>query len=293
MNILYIGSSGALSLTPFKRLLTSAHNLVAVGVYNPLLFDSNIIAFSPISLEGESLALSASQQSIPLIDLSQPVDDIVQQCNSFSIDVILMSCYGKRLPQEIIILADKGCFNMHPSLLPKYRGAEPVFWQMKAADDVGVSWHYVDAALASELDSGAIVAQQNIFLDDGMNHSEISSLAAAEGTDLMISFLAKLSDDELVSTKQDNEHASYQSYPRAEDFVVDLSQTAQHTYNFMKATETFGYHYQCKIGSHIYLLDKSLDYENNDSLVDVEVKVDVLYIPCNEGVLIASFTGKL
>lgn len=204
-----------------------------------------------------------------------------------------MSCYSKRLPQKIIGLASKGCFNMHPSLLPKYRGAEPVFWQMKAADDVGVSWHHVDADFAADLDSGAIVAQKKILLDDGLSHTEISSLAATRGADLMISLLAKLSDDELGSTKQDNELASYQSYPRAEDFVVDLNWTAQHAYNFMKATEKFGYHHQCKIGSQIYLLDKALDYDNNDSLVDVEVKGNVLYIPCNEGVLIARYTGKM
>ncbi len=84
---------------------------------------------------------------------------------------------------------------MHPSLLPKYRGAEPIFWQMKAADDVGVSWYDVD------LDSGAIVAQQNIFLDDGMNYSEITSLAATKGADLMIGFLIKLINNELVSAE--------------------------------------------------------------------------------------------
>ncbi len=105
-----------------------------------------------------------------------------------------MSCYSKRLPDEIINLADKGCFNMHPSLLPKYRGPEPIFWQMKAADEVGVSWHYVN----TDFDAGAIVAQQNFLPYDGMTHIEISSLAAAKGADLMIHFLTKLLNNELV-----------------------------------------------------------------------------------------------
>jgi len=286
-----------LSLTPFKRLLSSGYSIVGVGVLDSLVFDSKIIAFAPISIERESLALAASQQSIPLINLLQPADDVVRQCESLSIDVILMSCYSKRLPQKIISLASKGCFNMHPSLLPKYRGAEPIFWQMKAANDVGVSWHYVDADFATDfaadLDSGAIVAQQKMLLDDGMSHAEISSLAATKGADLMIGFLTKLTNDELESTEQDEELASYQSYPHVDDFVIDLNRTAQQIYNFMKATEAFGHYYQCQIGSHTYLLDKALDYDNNDSLSDVEVKANTLYIPCNEGVLIASFTGKL
>ncbi len=67
MTILYIGSSGALSLTPFNRLLDSGHNIVAVGIFNPLLFGSKVIALAPISLEHESLALTAKRQSIPLV----------------------------------------------------------------------------------------------------------------------------------------------------------------------------------------------------------------------------------
>lgn len=71
MNILFIGSSGVLSLTPFRRLLASTHNLAAVGIFNPLLFDRKIIIFAPISLERESLALAASQYGIPLIYLNR------------------------------------------------------------------------------------------------------------------------------------------------------------------------------------------------------------------------------
>lgn len=109
----------------------------------------------------------------------------------------------------------------------------------------------------------------------------------------MINFLTKLSSGELISTEQNSEFVSYQPYPRAKDFVVNTNWTAQHAFNFMKATEVFGFNDQCKISSYTYLLDKALDYDNNDTLSDAEVKADTLYIPCNEGVLIASFTDKL
>ena len=61
----------------------------------------------------------------------------------------------------------------------------------------------------------------------------------------------------------------------------------------MKATEAFGHLYQCQIGSHTYLLTTALDYDNNDHLAEAEVKSATLYIPCNEGVLIARYAGKL
>ena len=145
MNIFFIGSSGALSLVPFKSLLSSGHSISAVGVQDPIQFDNKIIA-----LENESLALAANHSSIPVVDMSQPVDDIVKQLSAHVIDVILVSCYGKRLPDRIIKLASAGCYNMHPSLLPGFRGPEPIFWQMKYAVAIGVSWHMVTSLLGKE-----------------------------------------------------------------------------------------------------------------------------------------------
>lgn len=284
MNILYIGSAGALSLIPFRQLLTSKHSIVAVGVFKPIVFDNKIIA-----LENESLALSASQSNIPLIDLSQTIDVIVDQCKNKSIDLILMSCFGKRLPDQLVNLASMGCFNMHPSLLPQYRGPEPIFWQMKQAGDVGVSWHQV----SHDLDAGDILIQQKIVLDDGLDYAQINQILAEKGASLMMTLLSALSAGGVSTTAQDSELVSYYPYPEEQDFTIDSAWTAQHAYNFMRATQVFGYGYRCRIGSHQYLLDKAIDYDNNDSLSAAEVKANRLYIPCNDGVLIATFTAKL
>ena len=284
MNVLYIGSSGALSLIPFKKLLSSSHSITAVGVFSPVIFDSKIIA-----LENESLALSANQLNIPLIDLSQPIDIIIEQCNEYSIDVILMSCYSKRLPDEVIKLASKGCFNMHPSLLPGYRGPEPIFWQMKQASDMGVSWHVV----TQDFDAGDIVKQNKVMLDDGLSYLQINRMLAEKGADLMLLLLSELAADSLVMAAQNTELASYYPYPDKQDFSIELTWTAQHAYNFMRATQAFGFGYDCYIGVHHYLLDIAVDYDNNDSRPEAEVEAKTLYIPCKDGVLVATFTVKL
>lgn len=284
MNILYIGSSGALSLVPFKKLLTTEYTITAVGVFSPVVLNNKIIA-----LENESLALSASQNNIPLIDLSQPVNDILDQCRDISIDVILMSCYSKRLPDDVIKLASKGCFNMHPSLLPQYRGPEPIFWQMKQASDLGVSWHTV----TQDLDAGDIVSQTKVIVDDGLSYSQINQLLAEKGAELMMSLLSDLSAGTLLMTAQDPEQASYYPYPEQQEFFVDTAWTAQHAYNFMRATQAFGHAYRCQIDSHCYLLDNAIDYDNNQSLPSAAVKGRQLYIPCNDGVLTATFAVKL
>lgn len=284
MNILYIGSSGALSLIPFKKLLSTEHTISAAGVYNPLVFTNKIIA-----LENEPLALSAQQRGIPVIDLSQPVNDLCEQLSRLDIDLILMSCYSKRLPDEVVILADSGCFNMHPSLLPRYRGPEPIFWQMKEAGDIGVSWHLV----TENLDAGDIVKQQKVMLDDGLSFEEINLVLANAGAELMITLLSDIQAQTLKKTPQDEKQASYYTYPEQQDFTVDTAWSAQRAYNFMRATQAYGYACHCKFGGFDLTLEQALDYDNNASLANVEVHGNRVYIPFNEGVLIATYTGKL
>jgi len=284
MNILYIGSSGPLSLIPFKKLLSADYKISAIGVYSPVVLNDKVIA-----IENESLALAANQHDLLLLDLSQPLDTVLKQCEPLSIDIILMSCYSKRLPDEIINIADRGCFNLHPSLLPRYRGPEPVFWQMRTASTLGVSWHRV----VHDFDAGDVVAEKRVIADDGANYREINQQLAENGAELMIDLLAGISAGRLISNPQNPEVASYYPYPQQKDFVVDTKWTAQHAYNFMCATQVFGYPYRCQIGAYCYILKQALDYDNNASIEDVEVQADKLYIPCTEGVLIVSYTARM
>jgi len=284
MNIFYIGSAGALSLIPFKKLLLSSHTIAAVGIYKPVVFNSKIIA-----LENESLALAANQENIPVIDLSLTVDDVLQQCSKYPLDVIFMSCYSKRLADEIINFSSLGCYNMHPSLLPRYRGPEPIFWQMQQAADMGVSWHKVIA----DFDAGDIVSSEKVLLDDGDEYQAISMQLANAGANLLPALLQALDSDKLMTKAQETALASYYPYPQEKDFIVDTQFSAKHLYNFMCATQKFSQPYRCDVGKIHYKLSRALDYDNSTSLDAVEVQADKLFIPCYEGVLIASYTDKM
>lgn len=284
MNILYIGSSGALSLVPFTKLLSSEHVIVAAGLYKPVSTGSRVIARA-----NDSLALAAIQQQIPLIDLSQDDSNVIKQCSKYSIDAIVMSCYSKRLSKNIIHHAGKGCFNMHPSLLPAYRGPEPVFWQMKEDSTTGVSWHHV----VHSLDAGDIVAQEKINLRDGATYAEICMQLAETGAELLVELLAKLAVGKLTAVVQQAELASYYPYPGNRDFAIDTSWTAQHAYNFMRATQAFGQNYYCQLGDFYYMLDTAVDFSNNSTIDTAEVNGNRIFIPCKDSVLIATYTGKI
>ena len=109
----------------------------------------------------------------------------------------------------------------------------------------------------------------------------------------MMELLAELPTTNLTGSQQEEALSSYYRYPVKDDFVVDITGSAQDAFNFMKATEAFAYPYLCQVGNHRYMLDKALDYDNNDHLQAAEVSGNTLNIPCKEGVLTAIFTAKL
>jgi len=285
MNILYIGSSGALSLVPFKELLKENYTIAAVGIYKPVIFKNKVIA-----IENESLALAANQCDIPIIDLSQSIDITLKQCEHFSIDIILMSCYSKRLPDVLINCVNGRCFNMHPSLLPQYRGPEPIFWQFKEAADLGVSWHRV----VHEFDAGEVLIQKKIIVDEGISYADVNQQIASTGAGLLMRLLPLESTLELPTDVPSNViHNHYYPYPQPQDFTIENSWSAQHAYNFMRATQIFSLPYLYMDAYYQYSLKEALDYDNNTDIDVVEVYKNRLYIPFKEGVLTASYTDKM
>ena len=284
MNILFVGSAGPLSLLPFKALLASTHTLAAVGIYQPLLFKDNIIA-----LENESLALAAQQSAVPVIDLSRPVASVLPQLRELQVDVLLMACYGRRLPKALFDFPAHGSYNLHPSLLPAYRGPEPVYWQLKHGAATGISWHRVSEAF----DSGDIIAQKKVYLEDGLSYQQINAQLASAGSELMAGLLSELENGQLQGKNQNPDAASYFPYPQAEDFVLDVRGSARRACNFMCATQEFGQTFSCTIAGREYRLARAMDFDPNRVLECVEVQGECLFIPFKQGVLIATVAGKL
>src|SRR5438105_6760059 len=82
-----------------------------------------------------------------------------ERISVISPDFIFSFYYRRMLPPEVLALAKKGAFNMHGSLLPKYRGRAPVNWAViKGETETGASLHYMSA----KPDAGALVDQQAV-----------------------------------------------------------------------------------------------------------------------------------
>lgn len=107
-------------------------------------------------------------------------------------DVIFSAGFPWKLPPELLNLPRLGCINAHPALLPKYRGPEPVFWQlMNGETQIGMTIHRMDA----EFDTGPILAQRAMDISEDDDIDSVFSKLLALGGPLLPEALAAVAAD--------------------------------------------------------------------------------------------------
>jgi methionyl-tRNA formyltransferase len=147
-------------------------------------------------------------------------------------DVICVSCFLHRLPPAILNLPPLGCLNVHPSLLPRFRGPAPLFWALRAGvAETGVAIHFMDEGF----DTGDVALQRPFPLPDGATHAELETSLAQLGGELLVEALQKLAAGTLPRQPQPPGFSS-DPWPGDADFALDTSWSAQHAFNFMQGT---------------------------------------------------------
>ncbi len=252
MKIIYIGSSGSLSLIPLQALINSKHEVCAIAFDNEVSSNFNVTTPNTI----QSLAL---YNSTPLIRFNKNYTKVHSQLGSFQADVILVSCYARKLPQSILSIATRGCFNIHPSLLPAYRGPTPLFWQFReGVSEFGVTVHRMD----EKFDTGAIISQQKIVMQDAVYINQATDFLANVASDLILHTLDDIENSNLVEMPQNNLTASYQSFPEIDDYIVSTLWTAKRIYNFINAYKESEVSFLCEVNGKMFRLINAYSYQD-------------------------------
>jgi len=144
-------------------------------------------------------------QPTKLIDL---VPDIIQLRDQTDIKELVgvLSSYGRIIPQAIIDLFTPGIINIHPSLLPKYRGPSPIESAIENGDQqTGISI----MQLSAEMDAGPIYAQVPYLLDGTETQPALYEELAALGGRVLVETLPEIIDGQLLPTPQSDDDAMY------------------------------------------------------------------------------------
>lgn len=133
-------------------------------------------------------------------------------------DILVSFAYGRIFGPKFLALFPRGGVNVHPSLLPRYRGCAPIPWAILNRDpETGITVQ----RLALEMDRGAILAREVVPLTGRETTESLSALMAERGADLLASVLQRIERGETVEEEQDEARATYCSLLRKEDGRVD------------------------------------------------------------------------
>ena len=200
-----------------KKIVSSNNNLV--GVYTSPAKKANRgmkLSISPVAEFAETENIEIS--SPPSISSSEEL----KKLQEMNLDMIIVVAYGLILPEEVINLPKLGCFNVHASLLPRWRGAAPIQRAMIEGDQTtGVTIMKIDKGL----DTGDIGLQKEIKIEQ-QNYSELEKELANEGAELLINFIDRL-DGSIQFAKQNDTHACYAKKIQKQEALIDWAENAE------------------------------------------------------------------
>jgi methionyl-tRNA formyltransferase len=146
-------------------------------------------------------------------------------------DLFVVASYGRILPQGLLDLPRLGALNVHPSLLPKYRGASPIQTAIANGEsETGVSIMLMDAGL----DTGDVVLQARVPIESGETYGELHDRLATLGAQLLDQALDSAAHGELHGVRQSGE-ASLTRPLSKEDLAVDLNWAPQRIVDRVRA----------------------------------------------------------
>jgi len=121
-------------------------------------------------------------------------------------DMVVLTAFGQILPREIIEFPPMGCLNVHPSLLPKYRGAAPINWALiNGEEKTGVTIMLMNEGV----DSGDIILQEETDIDPAETFDDLHNRLSQIGADLLLNAVKGVTRGTVTRTPQDSSLATF------------------------------------------------------------------------------------
>ena len=196
-----------------EALVHSSYQVVAVCTQpDRKIGRGRQVASSPV----KQLALSRG------IEVLQPdslkVTSAVERLTTLAPELIVVAAFGQILPREVLALPEFGCLNVHPSLLPRYRGSSPISTAIWQGDEVtGVTIMLMDTGV----DSGPILGQREVAISDDDTTGSLGARLAAAGAQLLVETLALWLEGKIKPQTQEEAQASHTKAVSKEDGEID------------------------------------------------------------------------
>ena len=286
LNIVYMGSTREV-LPPLEELLKFPDKFKVVGVVTqgPRKIGRGR------KMKESDLAIFCKDRTLPCFTPDRASSsEFIEVLKSLSVDVIITASYGQILSEEFLAVPSVSVINIHPSLLPKYRGATPIQSAIYNGDNItGVTVLYTVKAL----DAGDIIEQKEYEIAGGETAGELETRMFRESAALLIKALEKILDPSFKGVPQDESKKVVCRKIKKEDALIDWSWKGIDIFNKYRAYHpwpgTCSFFRGKRVNFIKLVMPSSLVYDVS-SMIEGEFSFDksskTLYVKTSDGYLI-------
>ena len=256
LKLIFMGSP-EYTLPILNDLLTSNHSIQAVFTEADKLIKRNkIVLENPIKQYCIKL-------NIPVFQFTKENNKkIFEEVSKTKPDAIIIASYGVILPKKVLEIPPLGCINIHPSMLPKYRGPSPIPSTILNGDyNSGVTLMKLDTGM----DTGPIIAQEKFLIDPSHNASDLTEKLFSLGGKLLTKILPDFASGNIQVTPQNDKKATTTLKIKKTDGLIKWSNTSEYIKNQIKAFTPWPGTYTFWQGNRIIIHDGN-EYQKNVNL---------------------------
>lgn len=224
MKIIYAGAP-AFSVPPLQAVLDAGFEVAAV-LTQPDKPVGRKAVLTPTPLKA-----FAAERGIPALDFAK-VREHVSELSAVGADCMVTCAYGQILTAEVLNVFPRGVYNIHASLLPRWRGASPIQHAILAGDTkTGVTVMRTDVGL----DTGDMLLVREIPIAPDDTAATLSGKLSALGGECIVEALRKIEDGTAVFAPQPNEGVTLCKKIKKEECAVDFSKPSAEICNLIRA----------------------------------------------------------
>ncbi len=230
LRVVFMGTPD-FAVATLAEIVTSGHQVVAVYTRAPKVAGRGLAERkSPVHVFAEAAGIPV-QTPRTLRDAAEQ-----EKFTTLAADVAVVVAYGLILPKPVLDAPRQGCFNLHGSALPRWRGAAPIQRAIMAGDTATA---VMVMRMDEGLDTGPVCAAEPIAIGPDMRAGELHDAMAATGAGLMVRALAALERGSLTATPQPAEGVTYAAKIEKAESRIDFTRPATEVHNKIRGLSPF------------------------------------------------------
>ena len=276
MRLIFAGTP-EFAATALQALVQAGHEIALV------LTQPDRPAGRGMRLKPSAVKMLALRHELPL---AQPktLNDVPTQMalTALGVDAMIVVAYGLILPQAVLDIPRFGCFNIHASLLPRWRGAAPIQRALLAGDaETGITIMQMDAGL----DTGALLLRRGIPIAPQDTAQTLQDALAAVGATSILDTLRLLAQNQLIAQAQDESRATYAAKITKEEARLDWSQNAATVERAIRAYNPVPGAFTLRDGASLKLWAATTTARTGIPGTVLTVDTDGVVVACGQGAL--------